>query len=94
MKTPKGILKCFCVIALLCFMPKACRMEYTCDVIDSMPEPIYHQLIADYPEWNIDRIADYYMENRDSLVEEMRLEQQWLMEIEEYRANNPQESEY
>ncbi|WP_163216433.1 hypothetical protein [Bacteroides sp. 224] len=62
-------------------------MEYTCDVIDSMPEPIYHQLIADYPEWNIDQLADYYVANRDSLVKEMYLEQEYLFELEEYLSN-------
>lgn len=93
MKTVDKILKYLAIAVLICVMPKACRMEYTCDMIDSMPEPIYQQLLATYPDWNIDRIADYYMDNRDSLETEMHLEQKYLSEFEEYRRNNPEEFE-
>jgi hypothetical protein len=72
-------------------MPKACKMEYTCDVIESMPKPIYQQLLATYPEWDIDRIADYYMDNRDSLILEMQQEQEYLIEFEAYRTNHHKE---
>jgi hypothetical protein len=59
-------------------------MEYTCDVIESMPEEVYRQLSAAYPEWGIDRIADYYMENRDSLHTAMQEEAEYPRELEEY----------
>jgi hypothetical protein len=57
-----------CAIAFLCVMAKACEKEYVCDVIDSIPRQIYIQIIEENPSWDIDQIADYYMENRDLLL--------------------------
>jgi hypothetical protein len=63
----KTKIKIILAVLLMYCLPKACEYEYVCDVIESMPKPIYHQIVDDNPEWDIDRIANYYMKNRDSL---------------------------
>jgi hypothetical protein len=74
----KGGIKLLMGAGLFFFMLKACRMEYANDVIESMSAPVYRQLLETFPEWSVERIVDYYMENRDSL------DQEYLIEFEEY----------
>lgn len=84
MKTLKIIAGC----AFAIFMIKACQMDYTCNVVDSIPYEIRERIIAEHPECvDIDVLADFWITKGDSLVAEIAKEQ----ELEEYWATLPEE---
>lgn len=88
MKCLKIIGVAICVIV----MPKACQMEYACDVVDSIPSEIRERIVEENPECvNVDVLAEYWIAKGDSLVAEIAAEQEYERELEEYLNNHPEE---
>jgi hypothetical protein len=67
------------IILIICCI-KMCNYEYANDIIAYMPQEIYRNISAENPGWNERKIADYYVENYDSLIEEWENEQ-WVTKI-------------
>lgn len=83
------LLKYILIAVSAVFMLKACQMEYTCNVVDSIPEEIRERIIAENPECSdIDILAEYWLTNGDSLVAEIEAEQEYERELEEYLNND------
>ena len=53
-------------IVALCLLLRVSRMEYTFEVIESIPESILQEIKAQHPDWNLDKVADYYMKNKSN----------------------------
>ena len=55
-----------CVIVILTL--KACRLNYVCDVVDSIPKEIRERIITEHPECaNIDLLVKFWETIGDSL---------------------------
>ena len=80
-----------CVIVKLTL--KACRLNYVCDVVDSIPKEIRERIITEHPECaNIDLLVKFWETKGDSLVSEIVQEQIYDCELTEYLKLHPEEN--
>ena len=80
-----------CVIVILTL--KACRLNYVCDVVDSIPKEIRERIITEHPECaNIDLLVKFWETKGDSLVSEIVQEQIYDCELTEYLKLHPEEN--
>lgn len=80
-----------CVIVILTL--KACRLNYVCDVVDSIPKEIRERIITEHPECaNIDLLVKFWETIGDSLVSEIAKEQIYDCELTEYLKLHPEEN--
>ena len=72
---------------------KACRLNYVCDVVDSIPKEIRERIITEHPECaNIDLLVKFWETKGDSLVSEIVQEQIYDCELTEYLKLHPEEN--
>ena len=80
-----------CVIVILTL--KACRLNYVCDVVDSIPKEIRERIITEHPECaNIDLLVKFWETKGDSLVSEIAKEQIYDCELTESLKLHPEEN--
>ena len=80
-----------CVIGILTF--QACRVNYVCDVVDSIPKVIRERIITEHPECaNIELLVKFWETKGDSLVSEIVQEQIYDCELTEYLKLHPEEN--
>lgn len=86
MKTARNILLS-AALAVLVF--KSCQLESCYDVVDDMLPEIKEMIQSEHPNWGAMEIAEFYLENRDSLESEYLAELQYEAELDERMCNNP-----
>lgn len=86
------IFKAAFAIIFILIMVKACRMEYVCNIVDSIPPHIKERILAHHPECaDIDVLADFWINKGDSIVSEIVEEQKYERELKEYLQQHPEE---
>lgn len=79
-----------CVIVILTL--KACRLNYVCDVVDSIPKEIRAHNYRASECANIDLLVKFWETKGDSLVSEIAKEQIYDCELTEYLKLHPEEN--
>ena len=68
-------------LVVVCLVFRACRLEYVCNIVDSIPVEIRERIIEERPECtDIGVLADFWVSKGDSVVEEVAEER----ELEQY----------
>lgn len=92
----KKFVTCTKAIALVCvlsYVPRACEMNRVSNIVDEMPHEMYAQIQEEHQDWNMDQIAYFYAEHKDSLQTEAQDEIEWKTEVAEYRRAHPETQE-